>query len=248
MRYVSLSVLAMSLLLRCVAAELTPVQSAAVDQVVASLETLFSRNFQVRLRSAELNALLEKQVAEQSARMGMPVAIQISHFNLRMQGGESTCTLSLTPETPMREMLEPQANQMLESVGLSRMLAAASLDALAEGGRVLKGGREQGKLTVNRETEEYIDLNIGFSGQALLPGFNLNGALFRISKKKPLLTAMQLQGEEGKILKVMITYQEIDTITCPAAMEMRHNLGAVVGGVALPPALKTSFDHYRFAD
>lgn len=248
MRKICLGVLLFCLVWPGVAAELTPAQAAAVDQAVATLEALFSRKFQARLRSPELQALLEQQVAAQSARMGMPLAVQISHFMLRRQGDESLCTLVLTQETPMREMLEPQANQMLEGLGLSRLLAGASFDALAEGARVLKAGREQGKLSVSQETAEALDLSIGFSGQTLLPGFKLSQGLFRISKAQGLLTAVQLQDEAGKMLKAMVTYQEVKALACPATMELRHNLGPAVGGVALPPAMKITFDQYRFAD
>lgn len=230
------------------AAELTPAQATAVDQAVASLEAFFGRPFQVRLRSPELQVLLEQHVAAQSARMGMPMTLQISHFMLRRKGEESLCTLVLTPETPMREMLEPQANQMLESLGFSRLLAGASFDALGEGARVLKAGRAQGKLGVSRESAEALDLTIGFSGQTLLPGFKLSQGLFRISKPQGALIAIQLQDEAGKMLKAMVSYQEVKGLSCPAAMELRHNLGPAVAGVTLPPAMKIIFDQYRFAD
>lgn len=229
---------------------LEPAESDLLEEAATQITTLFERKFKVKMASPELGKLLSEQVAIASQQMGMPVNIRISYFNISNADGKQDCQVVLSNETPMREMLEPQANSLLQSSGISNMLCQATLVSLQKAGKMLLEKKDSFKVSRDSDSNcDYLseDLQIPFAATTV------QKVSLRIDKASKSITNFVLEMQDQTTLRVnlkMGTPKDApDGQVCPRAIRIEQNLqDTTAKGIKVPKTINAKFAGYEFLE
>ena len=226
---------------------LEPAESALLEQAATQITTLFDRNFKVKMASPELGKLLADQVAVASKQMGMPVHINISYFNISNADGKQECQVVLSKDTPMREMLEPQANSLLQSSGISEMLCQATLLSLQNAGQLLLDKKDGFKVSRDSASNcDYLNEEL----QMPFAGATVQKVIVRIDKASKSITNYVLEMQDQTALRVNLKMgtpkNAPDGQVCPHAIRVEHNLQVATKGIKVPQTINAKFAGYEF--
>ncbi|NMA42266.1 MAG: hypothetical protein GX946_02670 [Oligosphaeraceae bacterium] len=226
-------------------AQLSPEQVEIVDKALQQISSLHEHDFSVHMVSPELGKLFAAQIKEQSTKMGMPIDLSVEHFILIWKDGKQDCQVKLGEATPMRDMLEPQANNMLSSTGIGKLLSEGTFMALRQTADYLKGNQDNIKL------ENDSEANWDFAGDQDLGSFagqNMRRIRFRIKKDNGSLIAFIAETEEGKRFRVLINMQQTPdgSIFYPDRLKLDSNMNVNVQGIKLPQTINAKFTNYEF--
>lgn len=226
-------------------AEITPEQIAMLESAANQITTFYGKNFTVKMVSPELAKLLSEQVEQKSAQMGIPIKIDISHFKISKQGEQQSCQVVLSDATPMKEVLEPQANSMLLSTGIGKMLSEASFASLNQAAELLLAGKDSFSLLKESPTsfDFSADQNLGsFAG---LPVSTLK---IRINKANQSLSGFILNMSDQSRLRGTLQMQKSPdgSMFYPGRMKIDSTLKKTIKGIALPSVINAVFSEYEF--
>ncbi|MDD3695629.1 MAG: hypothetical protein PHG44_06635 [Lentisphaeria bacterium] len=226
-------------------AQLTPEQVETIDQALRQIGSLQERDFTVNMVSPELGRLLATQVKEQSAKLGMPIDLEVKHFVLSQKGGKQDCQVRLSEATPMKEMLEPQANSMLSSTGIGKMLSEGTFMAMQQTAEFIKNNQDNIKLDKDSEA------NWDFSAEQNLGSFagkKTKKIRFRIKKENGSLSAFIAESEDGTRFRANISMQQNPdgSIFYPERLKLESNMQVNVKGLKLPQTINARFSNYKF--
>lgn len=233
--------------LQHIQAQEVPATNELLAEGAARITSLFERKFQVRMASPELGKLLSAKVAEVSRQMGLPVTITVSHFKISHSDSGQECQVVLTKDTPLRETLEPQADALLQSSGISNMLCQATLNSLQQAGKILL--ENQGRFTLISEKQGSCDyrcedLAVSFAGATV------GKIIVRVDKASRNISNFLLEMQDQTAVRVslkMATPKDApDGQVCPLAIRVEQNLQEPLKGLTVPKTINARFAGYEF--
>lgn len=215
-------------------------------QSAKRITDLYEKNFTVKMQSPELATLLANQVKVQSEKMGFPVAITISHFILTNKNKQQSCKVLLTDATPMKELLEPEANNLLSSSGIGKLLAEALLGSLQNAAKFLQENNSSFKL--NKESEKYYDFLAQDEDLASLAGASPESIRIRINKETENLTAFMVKFKDQTQIRanLLIKQQGDEDIFYPVRLKLQSNQKKSFRDIEFPQIINASFSEYKF--
>lgn len=226
-------------------AGITPEQAAMLETAANQITTLSGKNFTVKMVSPELGKLLADQVAAKSAAMGMPIQIGIKHFLLSNQNGQQSCKVALSDATPMKEALEPQANSMLASSGIGKMLSEASFASLNQAAELLLAGKNS--FVLMKESPKSYDFSAD-QDLGTFAGIPVSGVKIRISKANQSLSSFILDMQDQSRLRGTLQMQKSPDggFFYPVRLKLESSLKKAVQGISLPSVINAVFSEYQF--
>ncbi len=226
-------------------AEITPEHTAMIETAANQITSLYGKNFTVKMVSPELGKLLADQVAAQSAKMGIPIQIGISHFLISNQNGQQSCKVALSDTTPMKEALEPQANSMLASSGIGKMLSEASFASLNKAAELLLASKNS--FSLMKESPQSCDFSAD-QGLDSFAGLPVSSIKIRISKADQSLIGFILDMQDQSRLRGTLQMQKSTdgSIFYPVRLKLESSLTQTIRGITLPGAINAVFSEYQF--
>ena len=213
-------------------------------------EQLFSKSFTVNMVSPEIAKLLQTAVAQKSQQMGFPVMIDIKHFIFSAQNGQfSTKAVLNVPDEQMRQMMESQANQLLDSSGISKALADMTLGALAKAAAHLK---DHDQLNLENADANAPMFSVKAPSEQLFGNLSVTRALFKVSKDSKVIPELRFDFSDKSAVWVQLRHDPITatgatgTIQCPAMMIITQSLKIAPAGMAIPQRINVTFSDYKF--
>jgi len=206
--------------------------------------SLFKSSFTVKMSSAEIGALVSSAVSAKAAQMGVPLSIKVKYFVLKCVNGDLACSVILDVPEQQRDMMEPQANQLLAGTGFSKALASLSLGALKSAASALENNGDSLALSANYEQVAQFTLNA--PGDALFGKLGISKVSVNIGKQYKILLGLRFDFSDGSAAYMQYSYDKMDERIVPVKMQIKHNLKQPVGGVQLPAQIIMVFSEYNF--
>lgn len=213
-------------------------------------EQLFSKSFTVNMVSPEIAKLLQTAVAQKSQQMGFPVVIDIKHFIFSAQNGQfSTRAVLNAPDEQMRQMMETQANQLLDSSGISKALADMTLGALAKAAAQLK---DHDQLNLEKADANVAMFSVKAPSEQLFGALSMTRALFKVSKDSKVIPELRFDFNDGSAVWVQLRHAPVSVngveggIQCPTMMLVAQTLKIAPAGMAIPQRVNVAFSDYNF--
>ena len=226
-------------------ADITPEQVAMIESAANQITTLSGKNFTVKMVSPELGKLLADQVAAKSAQLGMPIQISIQHFLLSNQNGQQSCKVALSDATPMKDALEPQANSMLASTGIGKMLSEASFATLNQAAELLLTSKDS--FSLMKESPKSCDFSAD-QGLGTFAGVPVTSLKIRISKANQSLTGFILDMQDQSRLRGTLQMGKSPDggVFYPVRLKLESSLKKTIQGISLPSVINAVFSEYQF--
>lgn len=226
-------------------AGITPEQTAMIETAANQITTLSGKNFTVKMVSPELGKLLADQVAAKSAAMGMPIQIGIKHFLLTSKNGQQSCKVALSDTTPMKDALEPQANSMLASSGIGKMLSEASFASLNQAAELLLASKNS--FSFMKESPKSCDFSAD-QGLGAFAGIPVSSVKIRISKANQSLTGfiLDMQGQSWLRGRLQMQQSPDGVLFYPVRLKLESSLKKAIQGISLPSVINAVFSEYQF--
>ena len=226
-------------------AGITPDQTAMLETAAKQITTLSGKNFTVKMVSPELGKLLADQVAAKSAQLGMPIQIGIKHFLLTSKNGQQSCKVALSDDTPMKDALEPQANSMLASSGIGKMLSEASFASLNQAAELLLASKDS--FSLMKESPKSYDFSAD-QDLGTFAGIPVSSVKIRISKANQSLSGFILDMQDQSRLRGTLQMQKSPdgSLFYPVRLKLESSLKKAIQGISLPSIINAVFSEYQF--
>ena len=180
-----------------------------LDACLTRCNALLRQSFTLPVKSPEINALISQQVSQKTQQaFGNPLQITVSHFTYThaATGGTIYTHLSNLPAA-QAEMMEKQANQLIQGSAVGQMLEVVAFDALKEG--ILYLNAQKAQCVLRKETPEAVDFSLSGGNQELMPGLQLKESWFRLDRKAKAVTGIQFRFANGKSMMARVMYAEV---------------------------------------
>ncbi len=226
-------------------AGITPEQTVMLETAAKQITTLSGKNFTVKMVSPELGKLLADQVAAKSAQLGMPIQIGIKHFLLTSKNGQQSCKVTLSDDTPMKDALEPQANSMLASSGIGKMLSEASFASLNQAAELLLASKDS--FSLMKESPKSYDFSAD-QDLGTFAGIPVSSVKIRISKANQSLSGFILDMQDLSRLRGTLQMQKSPdgSLFYPVRLKLESSLKKAIQGISLPSIINAVFSEYQF--
>lgn len=216
-----------------------------LNDTAKQYDSLFKTDFTVNMKSQEIATLVENAVATKSAQAGIPLKIKIKHFILTAKEGAFSCKTALdVPDENMRQMMENQANQMLESTGFSKALADLTLGALAKAAALLTDNAESFTLTKDNPKGSIVTLEN--PDTTLFGKLPVTKVTMFVVKEYKIVNDMLFNFQDASAIRVQLAHNMVDERICPTRMLVNHTLNVKPAGITLPRKINVSFTDYSF--
>lgn len=221
-----------------------------LNKAADSYDRLFTKTFSVNMASPEIAQFLQTAVANASKQMGFPVIINIKHFVFSAKDGRfSTKAVLNVPDEQMRQMMEQQANQLLESSGMAQALADMTLGALAKASGFLKN---HDQLNMEKSDQAVALFSVKAPTEKLIGNLEMTKGLFKVSKDSCVIPEFRFDFSDGSAVWVQLRHDAVtptgqgDAIQCPVMMIVSQTLKLAPGGQPIPQRITLAYSNYQF--
>jgi hypothetical protein len=242
-------VIVLILSLSLAASALEAQDKALLDAAATGYARLFGKSFTVTMVSPEIAQLLQNAVAQKSQQMmGAPIVINIRHFILSAKNGQFNSKAVLNnPDEQMRQMMEAQANQLLESSGISKTLADLTLGALAKAAAQLK---DQEQINLEKADAQAPMFSVKNPSERLFGTLSVTRALFKVNQSSKDIPEFRFDFNDGSAVWLQLRHAAVNAgdgvLQCPSMMLVSHTLKVMPAGMSIPQRISVAFSNYDF--
>jgi hypothetical protein len=224
-----------------------------LDTTLQRYDTLLQQSFALPFKSPEISALLSQQVAAATQQtLGIPLQVSISHFTYTYtpKGSQIKAHLADLPAA-QADLMEKQANQLIQGSAVGQMLETIAFDALKEG--VLYLNAQKATCALRKELPATADFSVSGSNQQLLPGLQLKETWFRFDRTAKAVTMLQFNFTNGTSMQARLKYVDMPvaggaSVPVPAQAEITQDaITTPQQGVTVPKKLTVQYGKCVFA-
>jgi hypothetical protein len=180
-----------------------PPSDEVKEEIQAILDTykpIFEMDFQVKVKSAEINSLFAAQMPKDS-----PMPIALDHFLLRFSGGKATVQLKFANMPPaMEEMIAAQLQGNPNSP-FNSTIAEMTYQFPGKAVELLL----QKDFGVVRETPEMLEVEVSKLDEDYGGAHKITAMRARFDRKRKVVGALHFLFEGRKSAKVMLQYKPV---------------------------------------
>lgn len=217
-----------------------------LSATVKTYEWMGKPGYSVKMMSPELSLLVSQAILAKSQQMGMPMAVKISHFEFKSEIGGLTTKVGLDiPDENTRTQMEANLNQMMTTMGFSKVMAESSIGAIVKLTEFLKTHADSFTQT-EASTEQVAQYSCADPSMLLLGTQKVSKILINVNKQYKIIPAVRFDFSDGTAILIQFAHDMVEGRACPLRMVMRHTLKQAPNGVKLPATVSAFFDGYKF--
>ncbi|MBO4344678.1 MAG: hypothetical protein J5833_02910 [Victivallales bacterium] len=218
-----------------------------LSETAKTYEWMGKPGYSVKMMSPELGLLVSQTIQAKAQQMGMPMAnLKISHFELKSEAGGLSAKVGLDiPDERTRTQMEANLNQMITTMGFSKVMAESSIGAIVKIAEHIKNHADSFTQT-EESTEQVAQYSCADPSMLLLGTQKVSKILINVNKQYKIIPAIRFDFSDGTAILIQFAHNVIEGKTCPVRMVMRHTLKQAPNGVKLPAAVSAFFDGYKF--
>lgn len=223
---------------------------AMADELLSATAKTYSwmgkSSYSVILESPELAGLVGLAIQMKAQQMKMPISVKIRNFELKSEIVNGILAkVGLDMDEAQRKQMEPQINQMLGTLGFSKVMGECSLGAIRNLTEYIEKNADS-----FTETEESNDMVAQYACDSpsisLMGGVSVGRILINVNRQYKVIPAMRFNLTDGSAILIQVSHEMVGDKACPKKMFIRHTIKQKQGGMMLPSPINATLSNYRF--
>ncbi len=219
-----------------------------LSETVKTYSWMSKSGYSVKMVSPEVGQLMSQLILAKSQQtMGIPLVVKIRNFELTsdiLNGLSAKVGLDM-PDEATRNQMEAQLNQMLTTMGFSKVMADSSIGAIAKLTEYL--GKNASAFTQTAESNDVVaQYSCETPNMSLMGNMSVSKILVNVNKQYKIIPAIRFDFSDGSAILVQFSHDMVDGRACPQRMILRHTIKQIPGGMKLPQTVNAAFSDYKF--